>query len=78
MLIKLSGNSMLKKMLEALPKAITHRRAFEEFDKHLRSDRLEQVIQWEVEYEAWVKNPTASTCIFDTLDPGECPNVFQQ
>lgn len=63
-------------MLEAMPEAISHRRAFEEFNTHLRSDRMEQVIQWEVEYEAWVKNPTGSTCIFDTSDPGEYLNLM--
>jgi hypothetical protein len=58
-------------MLEAMPEAIEQRRAFDEFDAHVRSDRLEQVIQWEIEYEAWVKNPTGATCIFDTSDPGK-------
>jgi hypothetical protein len=70
-LVEQSGNSMLKKMLKAIPEAINHWRAFEEFDTHLRSDRLAQVIQWEVEYEGWVKEPTGLHCIFDTSDPGE-------
>jgi hypothetical protein len=67
---------MLKKMLEAMPEAINHRRAFEQLDAHLRSDRLEQVLKWEIEYEAWVKNATGDTCIFDTSDPGESLNAF--
>lgn len=64
-------HSLLKKMLEAIPEAITHHRAFIEFDEHLRSDRLDQVRQWEIEYEAWVQKPTGSPCIFDTSDPGK-------
>lgn len=58
-------------MLEAIPEAITHHRAFAEFNEHLRSDRLDQVQKWEIEYQAWVKKPTGSPCIFDTSDPGK-------
>jgi hypothetical protein len=66
-----AGNSLLKKMVEAMPEAISHRQAFVAFDKHLRVNRKDQVKQWEVEYDAWVKQPKASPCIFDTSEPGE-------
>lgn len=58
-------------MLEAIPEAISHRRAFEEFHENLRSDHPEEVKKWEAEYDAWMKQPTGSPCIFDTSDPGE-------
>ena len=66
-----TGNSLLKKMLEAIPEAISHRRAFEEFHENLRSDHPEEVRKWEAEYDTWMKQPTGSPCIFDTSDPGE-------
>jgi len=66
---RITGNSLLKKMVEAMPEAISHRRAFDEFDCHLREDRLEEVKQWEIEYKAWVEKPTGSPCIFDTSEP---------
>ena len=65
----ITGNSLLKKMVEAMPEAISHRRAFDEFDHHLREDRPEEVREWEIEYEAWVEKPTGSPCIFDTSEP---------
>jgi hypothetical protein len=65
----ITGNSLLKKMVEAMPEAISHRCAFDEFDRHLREDRLEEVKEWEIEYEAWVEKPTGSPCIFDTSEP---------
>ena len=40
-----------------MPEAISHRLAFVAFDKHLHVDRKDQVKQWEVEYDAWVKQP---------------------
>jgi hypothetical protein len=65
----ITGNSLLKKMVEAMPEAISHRCAFDEFDNHLREDRLEEVKDWEIQYEAWVEKPTGSPCIFDTSEP---------
>jgi len=56
-------------MVEAMPEAISHQRAFDEFNHHLREDRLGEVKEWEIEYEAWVGNPTGSPCIFDTSEP---------
>jgi hypothetical protein len=64
-----TGNSLLKKMVEAMPEAISHRRAFDEFDCHLREDRLDEVKEWEIQYEAWAEKPTGSPCIFDTSEP---------
>jgi hypothetical protein len=65
----ITGNSLLKKMVEAMPEAINHRRAFDKFDHHLREDRPEEVREWEIEYEAWVEKLTGSPCIFDTSEP---------
>ncbi|KAF7983602.1 hypothetical protein HWV62_20507 [Athelia sp. TMB] len=62
------GNSLLKKLLKAIPEAISHRRAFEELDAHLKQDKPEQVAEWEEEYAAWDKKPKGSPCIFDTDD----------
>ncbi|KAF7974192.1 hypothetical protein HWV62_13237 [Athelia sp. TMB] len=59
------GNSLLKKMLKAISEAVTHRRAFEELDAHLKEDRPDQVAKWEAEYAAWDRKPTGSPCIFD-------------
>lgn len=55
-------------MVKALSEAVSHRRAFEEFDKHLKEDKADQVAKWEDEYAAWDKKPTGSPCIFDTRD----------
>jgi hypothetical protein len=56
-------------MVEAIPEAISHQRAFKAFDEHLCADREDQVKEWEVEYDAWVKQPKGSPCIFDTSEP---------
>jgi hypothetical protein len=73
-LILATGNSLLKKMVEAMPEAISHRRAFDEFDRCLREDRLDEVKKWEIEYEAWAEKPTGSPCIFDTKEPCKFSN----
>lgn len=57
-------------MVEAIPEALTHQQAFVEFDSNLRRDRPEQVRKWEIQYDAWVAQPTGSPCIFDTNEPG--------
>lgn len=62
------GNSLLKKMIEAMPEVISHRRAFDEFNHRLREDRPDEVEQWEIQYKAWVEKPTGSPCIFDTSE----------
>lgn len=67
----LIGNTLLKKLVDALPEAMNHQRAFTEFDKHLRADRAEEVAQWEKEYEEWDKEPKNSPCIFDTTEPSK-------
>lgn len=61
---------MSRKLFEAMTEAVDHRRAFDEFNQHLRTDNLEQVQLWEKEYEEWDKVPAGSPCIFDTKDPG--------
>ncbi|KAF7973147.1 hypothetical protein HWV62_15919 [Athelia sp. TMB] len=64
------GPSLLKKAVKAIAEAISHRRAFEELDEHLKEDMAAQVAQWEVDYAAWDRKPTGSPCIFDTSDAG--------
>lgn len=63
-------------MIKAVPEAVIHRRAFEEFDSYLRRDKADQVEGWEVEYAAWDKQPTGSPCIFDTTEPCEQQSLF--
>ena len=58
----------MKKLLKAIPEAVSHRRAFEELDEHLKEDKPEQVAEWEKEYAAWDEKPKGSPCIFDTDD----------
>lgn len=53
-------------MASAIPEAISHRRAFEEFDTHLRRDMPQQVEEWDKLYTEWDKKPTKSPCLFDT------------
>ena len=65
-----SGNTLLRKLVEAMTEAVEHQRAFDEFDQHLCADRLEQVEAWDKEYKEWDEAPTGSPCIFDTKDPG--------
>jgi hypothetical protein len=70
----ITGNSLLKKMVEASPEAISHWCAFDECDCHLHEDRLEKVKGWEIEYKTWVKEPTGSPCIFNMTEP--CKSSF--
>ncbi|KAF7969254.1 hypothetical protein HWV62_27842 [Athelia sp. TMB] len=73
------GNFLLKAMVAAIPEAIFHRRAFEEFDAHLRKEMPEQVQQWDKDYAEWDKEPKASPCIFDSADrPLSMPQIKLQ
>lgn len=63
-----SGNTLLKSMVGAIPEAIAHRRAFEEFDAHLRRDKPDQLQEWDREYAEWDKQPRPSPCLFDTKE----------
>lgn len=60
-------------MVNAIPEAIAHRRAFEEFDTCLRKDKSSQVDRWGEIYAEWDKQPTNSPCIFDTTEPSKLP-----
>ncbi|KAF7975075.1 hypothetical protein HWV62_10461 [Athelia sp. TMB] len=62
------GNSLLKALASAIPEAIAHRRAYEEFDAHLRGDMPDQVQEWDWLYAEWDKKPTDSPCLFDMAD----------
>lgn len=57
-------------MVEALPEAVDHLRAYIEFDEHLRKDSPDQVAAWEKEYAEWDVQPKSSPCIFDTTNHG--------
>lgn len=63
----------MKKVVSALPEAVTHRQAFEEYDAFLRKDKPEQVAKWELLYTEWSKNEKSrpSPCIFDCTEPSE-------
>lgn len=65
-------------MVEAMPEALSHQQAFVEFDTNLHGDRLEEVREWEIKYNAWVAQPTGSPCIFDMNEPSEFLDLFQQ
>ena len=73
-LILATGNSLLKKMVEAMLEAISHRRAFNEFDHYLHDDHLDEVKKWEIEYEAWTEKPMGSPCIFNMKEPCKFSN----
>ena len=74
-----TGNSLLKKMVEALPEAIGCWRAFDEFDCHLHEDCLDEVEEWENRYEAWAEKLTGSPCIFNAREPCTCfDSILQQ
>lgn len=66
------GNSLLRKLVKAIPAAITHRRVFEEFDDYLRRDKSAQVDAWEKQYAAWDEKPTGSPCLFDMKESCKC------
>lgn len=55
-------------MVGAIPEALSQRRAFEEFDAHLRRDKPEQMKQWDHEYAEWDKKSKPSPCLFDTTE----------
>lgn len=59
-------------MVKAIPEAITHRRALEEFDSYLRRDKAEQVDVWEKQYADWDAKPTGSPCLFDIKESCKC------
>lgn len=61
-------------MVKAIAEAISHRRAFKEFEEHLKEDSADQVAQWEVEYTTWDEQPTGSPCIFDSID--DCKLIY--
>lgn len=67
------GDALLKKMAKVILEAVSHRRAFEELDEHLKKDKPEQVAKWEEEYAAWDEKPTGSPCIFDTTEKRMIP-----
>lgn len=62
-------------MVHAIPEAIAHRRAFEEFDACLQKDKSTQVDRWAEIYAKWDKKSTSSPCIFDTTEPSTSPAV---
>ena len=68
----MTGNSLLRKLVEAMTQAVEHRRAFDEFDQNLCAERPQEVEAWEKEYKEWDREPKGSPCIFDTMDPGAC------
>ncbi|KAJ7490197.1 hypothetical protein B0H11DRAFT_2229118 [Mycena galericulata] len=47
------GNSLLRKMVLHIPKAILHGRAFHAFTEGLREKHEDELIQWETEVRAW-------------------------
>lgn len=55
-------------MVAAMPEAIFHPRAFEEFDTHLRRDMPEQVADWDQKYAEWDRKPKSSPCLFDITE----------
>jgi hypothetical protein len=48
-----TGNSLLRKLVEAMAQAVEHGHAFDKFDQNLHAERPQQVEAWEKEYEEW-------------------------
>ncbi|KAJ7833212.1 hypothetical protein B0H14DRAFT_3087705 [Mycena olivaceomarginata] len=47
------GNSLLRKMALAIPKAMLHNRAFHAFTDALREGHEEELMKWEADVQAW-------------------------
>ncbi|KAJ7169308.1 hypothetical protein C8R43DRAFT_876185 [Mycena crocata] len=58
------GQSLLRKMVLAIPKAMLHGRAFHAFTEGLREGHLEELIQWEKEVRVWEQDHDAK-CPYD-------------
>ncbi|KAJ7660352.1 hypothetical protein DFH06DRAFT_988965 [Mycena polygramma] len=62
------GNSLLKKMVLAIPQAMIHSRAFHAFTDALRDEHEEQLQEWETTIRAWEGNKSET-------NPYEYPDV---
>ncbi|KAJ7180060.1 hypothetical protein C8R43DRAFT_871124 [Mycena crocata] len=58
------GNSLLRKMVLSIPKAMLHNRAFHAFSEGLKEGHLEELIQWEQSVRAWEQDHT-KPCPYD-------------
>ncbi|KAJ7241189.1 hypothetical protein B0H12DRAFT_963226, partial [Mycena haematopus] len=47
------GNTLLRKMVLAIPKAMVHSRAFQAFTEGLREGHEEELVKWEADVRAW-------------------------
>lgn len=70
------GNPLLKSMVTAIPEAIYHWRAFEEFNVHLRRNMPKQVKEWDEQYAEWDWKPTASSWLFDATERHQSILIF--
>ncbi|KAJ7815837.1 hypothetical protein B0H13DRAFT_2242544 [Mycena leptocephala] len=52
------GNSLLRKMVLAIPQAMLHSRAFHAFTEGLREGHEEDLLKWEKMVRAWEADPT--------------------
>ncbi|KAJ7181651.1 hypothetical protein C8R43DRAFT_869903 [Mycena crocata] len=59
-----SGNSLLRKMVLAIPKAMLHNRAFHAFTEGLKEGHLEELMNWEQSVRAWEQDHTKA-CPYD-------------
>ncbi|KAJ7126583.1 hypothetical protein C8R43DRAFT_1090313 [Mycena crocata] len=58
------GNSLLRKMVLAIPKAILHNRAFHAFTEGLKEGHLEELMNWEQAVRGWEQDHT-KPCPYD-------------
>lgn len=60
----LTGNSLLRKMVIAIPQAMLHSRAFHAFTEGLREGHAEELQEWEQMVRTWETNDKAP-CPYD-------------
>ncbi|KII88031.1 hypothetical protein PLICRDRAFT_112159, partial [Plicaturopsis crispa FD-325 SS-3] len=51
------GSLFLRRMVEAIPEAVAHRQAFEDFEEGLRAERPGEIEKWEEMVARWDENP---------------------
>ncbi|KAJ6448048.1 hypothetical protein C8R47DRAFT_971630 [Mycena vitilis] len=64
------GNSLLRKMALAIPKAMLHSRAFHAFTEGLREEHEEELMKWEKDVREWEQDNT-KPCPYDYPEDDE-------
>ena len=62
------GDELMEKMGKAIPRAITHYRAFRSFTEGLATEHKALLKRWELDVQAW-ENDGSQSCPYDVPEP---------